>query len=263
VTVAILIAVVYLAAAWTMLRSVEARRLDPLAWILTVVALIGHSALLVHELRSVGPWSIGVLEALSLLGWTLAVIGSFIASFRRHRILTTILLISAAFGTVATTLGVHYSESAVPGWELTAHIVLSIGAAALLFAAAVTAALLVVLDRRLRGPRLANMSPALPPIDTLESVQFRLIGAGFALLTLSLFTGFVFVTNLFAQHLIHKTVLSLAAWLVFGILLIGRARFGWRGRTARRWTLIGCGVLGLAYFGSKYVLEHLLGKHWG
>jgi ABC-type uncharacterized transport system permease subunit len=90
-----------------------------------------------------------------------------------------------------------------------------------------------------------------------------LIGAGFALLTLALLTGFIFVTNLRAQHLEHKTILSIAAWVVFAVLLVGRVRYGWRGRSAVRLTLSGFGVLVLAYFGSKFVLEYILGRHWG
>ena len=133
----------------------------------------------------------------------------------------------------------------------------------MLFAAAVTALLLVFLDRRLRSRRIADLPKALPPLDTLEKVMFRLIGGGFVLLTLALLTGFIFVTNLFAQHLVHKTVLALIAWVLFGVLLIGRIRHGWRGRSAMRWTLSGFGVLVLSYFGSKFVLEYLLGRHWG
>ena len=90
------------------------------------------------------------------------------------------------------------------GWELTAHILLSMGAAALLFAAAVTAILLVILDRRLRMRRIADLSSALPPLDALEKIMFRLVAAGFGLLTLALITGFVFVTNLFTQNLVQK-----------------------------------------------------------
>jgi len=97
----------------------------------------------------------------------------------------------------------------------------------------------------------------------MEHFLFQLIAAGFALLTLALFTGLIFVQNLFAQHLVHKTVLSLLAWLVFAVLLWGRWRFGWRGRTAIRWTLGGFASLMLAYFGSKLVLELILGRHWG
>jgi ABC-type uncharacterized transport system permease subunit len=121
----------------------------------------------------------------------------------------------------------------------------------------------VFLDRRLRSRRLANLPSVIPPLDVLEKVMFRLIGTGFILLTLALLTGFVFVTNLFAQNLTQKTLLSLIAWTIFGVLLIGRVRFGWRGRSATGWTLSGFGVLALAYFGAKFVLEDLLGRHWG
>ncbi|HKE93020.1 MAG TPA: cytochrome c biogenesis protein CcsA, partial [Povalibacter sp.] len=86
---------------------------------------------------------------------------------------------------------------------------------------------------------------------------------GFAVLTLSLFSGFIFVQDLFAQNLSRKTILSCLAWIVFAILLFGRWRFGWRGRTAVRWTLSGFALLVLAYFGSKIVLESILGRHWG
>ena len=126
-----------------------------------------------------------------------------------------------------------------------------------------TAILCVILDNRLRSRRINELPRLLPPLDALERLMFRLIGTGFILLTLALFTGFVFVTNLFAQHLIHKTVLSLAAWAVFLVLLVGRVRYGWRGRTAVNWTLLGFLILLLAYFGTKYVLEYIFGRHWG
>jgi len=62
----------------------------------------------------------------------------------------------------------------------------------------------------------------------------------------------------FAQHLVHKTVLSIAAWIVFAVLLWGRWRFGWRGRTAIRWTISGFVTLMLAFLGTKLVLELIL-----
>jgi ABC-type uncharacterized transport system permease subunit len=132
-----------------------------------------------------------------------------------------------------------------------------------LSAAAVTAIVLVFLDRKLRTRRVTHLSTALPPLDALEKVMFQLIGSGFVILTLALLTGFVFVTDLRAQHLEHKTILSCIAWVLFGVLLIGRSRYGWRGRPAVLWTLSGFGFLILAYFGSKFVLEYLLGRHWG
>jgi ABC-type uncharacterized transport system permease subunit len=263
VILAITLYLLYTASAWVMLRSASNTRLSPLAWALVLAAIFAHTDAVVHMMRIGGAFSIGILEALSLLAWTLGVLAAFISIERQNRVLGAILLASAAFGAACTGAGRTYAEENVPGWALSAHILLSMGAAALLFAAAVTALLLVFLDRRLRTRRLADLPSILPPLDALERVMFRLIGAGFVLLTLALITGFVFVTDLFAQHLAHKTILSLIAWVLFGVLLIGRVRYGWRGRAAVRWTLSGFAALALAYFGSKFVLETLLGRHWG
>jgi ABC-type uncharacterized transport system permease subunit len=261
--IAITLFALYTASAWVMLRSVSNSRLDPIAWVLALAAILAHSDAIAYMMRSLAPFSIGLLEAISMLAWTLAVLACFIAIERQNRVLSAILLGIAAFGAAVTGSGHAYAEATAPGWELTAHILLSMGAAALLLAAAVTALLLVFLDRRLRARRIAHLPSVLPPLDALEKVMFRLIGGGFVLLTLALLTGFIFVTNLFTQHLIHKTVLSLIAWVVFGVLLIGRIRYGWRGRSAVLWTLTGFGILLLSYFGSKFVLEYLLGRHWG
>ncbi|MBS0612606.1 MAG: cytochrome c biogenesis protein CcsA [Proteobacteria bacterium] len=246
-----------------MLRSVNRPRLSALAWTSAALALLIHCVALVHALRTYGPWMLDLRTAASLLGWTLGMLACVVGAERRNRVLATILLLSAGAGAVFTGGEPNFAATQPPSWELTAHVLLSMGAAALLFAAAATAVLLLVLDRRLRDRRIADLPNSLPPVDQLEAVLFRLIGAGFALLTLALFTGFVFVTNLFAQHLIHKTVLSVIAWVLFGVLLIGRVRFGWRGRQAVRWTLFGFALLVLSYFGSKFVLETVLGRHWG
>jgi ABC-type uncharacterized transport system permease subunit len=253
----------YSASAWCMLRTLRNARLEPLAWALLLMSLVGHSDALVHTLDHHGVISIGLLEATSLLGWTLAALACLICIDRQNRVLGAILIGCAALGASVTGAGHTFTELTEPGWELSAHILLSMAAAALLFAAAVTAVLILFLDRRLRARRLSAIPTELPSLDTLEKVMFRLIGAGFALLTLALFTGFVFVTNLFTQLLVQKTVLSLIAWALFGVLLIGRLRFGWRGRAAVQWTLCGFGVLAVAYFGSKFVLEYVQGRHWG
>ena len=68
----------------------------------------------------------------------------------------------------------------------------------------------------------------------------------------------IFLEDIFAQHLVHKTVLSLVAWCIFAILLWGRHVLGWRGNTAVKLTLAGFVVLMLAFFGSKLVLEVIL-----
>ena len=87
---------------------------------------------------------------------------------------------------------------------------------------------------------------------------YGLIALGFVLLTATLLTGVLFVNDLLAQHLVHKTVLSVLSWLVFGGLLLGRWRYGWRGIRAVHWTLTAMALLLLAFFGSKFVYEMVL-----
>ena len=98
----------------------------------------------------------------------------------------------------------------------------------------------------------------MPPLQTMETLLFEMIGVGFALLTAALFSGFYYLEDMFMQHVVHKTVLSILSWIFFAVLLWGRVKFGWRGRKAIRWTLGGFVMLMLAYFGSKVVLEILL-----
>ncbi len=142
------------------------------------------------------------------------------------------------------------------------HIVSSLLAYSLLSIAAINALMLSTQDYALRHPTMVRRLEFLPPLTVIESIMFRLIGAGWLLLTLSLVSGLVFVDNIFAQHLLHKSALSILSWLLFGLLLLGRWRLGWRGRRAVRWTLIAMALLAIAYFGSKLVLEVFLNRGW-
>lgn len=92
----------------------------------------------------------------------------------------------------------------------------------------------------------------------MEQVLLQLLIASFLLLALALATGFVFLDNLFAQRLVHKTMLSLLALALLAVLLIGHYRFGWRGQKAAKMTLGAYIALVLGYFGSKFVKELLL-----
>ncbi len=142
------------------------------------------------------------------------------------------------------------------------HVLSSISAFGFLGIAAVYAVFISMLDRYLRRNKMTALLQALPALDVLESLLMRLVLVGFILLTIVLITGLIFVDDLLAQHLVHKTVLSFIAWAIYGILLFGRWRFGWRGRTAVRLTLVATGVLLVSYFGSKLVLEQLLDRNW-
>ena len=146
--------------------------------------------------------------------------------------------------------------------HITAHIFASVIAFGVLSIAGVYAVFIALIDRLLRQHSLNKLMRNLPALDTLEELLFHLIKVGFVILTFSLVTGLVFVSDLFGQHLAHKTILSIFAWLIFALLLWGRWRRGWRGRVAVRMTLAGIALLLLSYFGSKLVLEVLLERSW-
>jgi ABC-type uncharacterized transport system permease subunit len=101
------------------------------------------------------------------------------------------------------------------------------------------------------------------PLEMTEKLLFGVAAAGLIGLLLSVVSGFTFVEDLFAQHLVHKTALSILALILFGILVAGRMFAGWRGKRAVYLYLWGFGFLCLAYFGARYVLEELLGRSWG
>ena len=124
------------------------------------------------------------------------------------------------------------------------------------------ALLLAVQERRLHGHHPGGFVRALPPVQTMETLMFQLIVAGFLLLTGTVVSGLFFSEQVFGRplRLNHHTVLAILAWVVYGVLLFGRWRLGWRGRVAVRWTLAGFALLVIGYFGSKFVLEVVLGR---
>jgi ABC-type uncharacterized transport system permease subunit len=92
----------------------------------------------------------------------------------------------------------------------------------------------------------------------MEELLFSIIKIGVLLLTVGLLTGFIYLHDLFGQHVAHKTILSIIAWIIFATLLIGHWRYGWRGRLVIRWTLVGSVFLMLGFLGSKFITEYLV-----
>ena len=143
-----------------------------------------------------------------------------------------------------------------------AHFIIAMLSYSLFTLAALHAMLMAVAERQLHSGRLTRTLANLPPLLTMETLLFRLIGIAFILLTLTLSSGVMFSEVLFGQpfRLDHKTVFAIISWLLFGALLFGRRVWGWRGRVALRWTLAGFVALVLAYVGSRFVIEVLLAR---
>lgn len=141
---------------------------------------------------------------------------------------------------------------------LGAHILLSILSYSLMTIAALQALLLAWQNRQLHRHHPGGRLKTLPPLQTMEQLLFRLLLAGFVLLSAGLLSGFFYIDDFFAQRLAHKTVFSLIAWVVYAVLLWGHYHAGWRGKVAIYWTLGGFAALMLAFWGTKFVFEVLL-----
>jgi ABC-type uncharacterized transport system permease subunit len=265
----LLVPAAYLAAA-----TLEWRRLAPraggapqptpvLAALLAAAALAGHATLLVGAVYSQGGLDVSLANALSAVAGLTAL---FAWVGNRARTLPGAAVVALPVAALAAPLPVLFANphrfSLVDEPWAALHIAVALIAYALLIVAALQALLLMGLERRLHRAVPDRVAESLPPLLTLERFLFRLVGIGFALLTLTLLSGALFSEQLFGKPLqfTQKIVFSLLGWLVFGALLFGRHRYGWRGRAALQWILAGTALLVLAYAGSKFVLEVILGR---
>lgn len=248
----------YLAAAALLARPLLDGRDVPRALPLAAasLAVTGHLAdiLIAHR----GALDLHFFAALSLIAAVIAAL-TLLVNFSRPVAGLGVIIFPLAAALLAIDVFVAPPTLPQPmDWQIKLHVTLALLSYGLLSIAALLALLLAFQEHALRERRLSRFLRALPPLTLTEALMFRLIAAGFVLLSATLLTGALFVDNLFEQHLVHKTVLSVAAWLVFGTLLLGRWRWGWRGRRAVQLTLAGMVVLVLAFFGTKFVLELIL-----
>ncbi len=260
VTASLLAAGLYLLAAALLARRLIGGPTGRGCAVLTAAGgVVCHAATLGAIVTIGGGLGLGLYNAASLTAWLMALI--LIVSARRHAVTDLGLAVFpiAALAILADALLTNTHAPAHPlAGRIEIHVVLAMLAHAVLGLAAAQAVLVAVQDHHLRHHRPGGFIRRLPALQVMETIQFGLLRVGFALLTIGLITGAIFVDDLFAQHLVHKTVLSIAAWLVFGTLLWGHHRYGWRGRTATHGILAGFAVLAVGFFGSKIVLELIL-----
>ncbi len=230
------------------------------AFFLLAVALTMHGRLLYVELVRGG--SLSINGAVSLIGLQLGLIALFGALDARVRGLSAGLLVIAAFTSLASGQPAAAADAAAMSWQLRAHVLTSMFAYGLLTTGAIVAVYALLQERRLRSARMSPANALFAPLETMEKLLYAVTMAGFTVLALSVVSGVTFIEDLFAQHLVHKTTLSLVALLVFGLLLLGRHFAGWRGKRAIYLYLLGFAILCLAYFGSRWVLEGILGRSW-
>ncbi len=231
----------------------------PRGWLLLAApAVLLHAGVHLLAWRTLGGPELHFYAALSLVGWGMAALTTALGPAQRIEALGIIVFPLAAIVLAAYVLLGGGKPRAVLSWQLEMHALFALLAYATLAVATLLALMLWFQERALRQRHLGGWLRVLPPLTQMETLLFRSLGAGFALLSLTLLTGVVFVDDLFAQDLGHKTVLSILSWAVLGVLLFGRWRWGWRGPRAAKLTLLAMALLLLAFFGSKFVYELLL-----
>lgn len=210
--------------------------------------------------------SFGVGNAISSIVWLTALIYWSSGFFSRLQELQNLIAPIALVAAIAVLLPLALpslrplENTELPAFK--AHLLIAMLAYSLLTIAALHAILMTIVEYRLHHPAMSPILTNLPPLLVMEKILFRIIWTGFLLLTMTLLSGIIFSQEVFGQSVTfsHKTLFGFISWGVFAALLIGRQFYGWRGRTAIRWTLAGFIILLLAYIGSKFVLEIILDR---
>ena len=198
-----------------------------------------------------------------MIGLELAVIGLLAAIEPTLRGMSGGFIFLAALTVMLMGPSGDATASVALAWQVRAHVLIALLSYGLLTVGTIVALFALVQERRLNAAKLSSVNQLFAPLETTEKLLFGVAAAGFAGLTLAIATGSSFVNDLFEQHLAHKFGLSVLAWLIFGILLVGRHFWGWRGKRAVRLYLGGFAVLCLAYFGSRLILEEIFHRTWG
>lgn len=255
-------ATLYLVGAWLQLETLSRSLSPPKArtFGIGVAAVLLHAVAVWLVMNVPDAIDLSLFSVASLTLVVLACIVLLAAVWQPLENLFTLVFPLAAIGVVASLIpiGDPIPRSAFGPGMLT-HVLVSILAYSVLMMAACQSIALSFQDVALRRHAPMRILRVLPPLQTMETLLFQFLWIGLVLLTLSIGSGFAFLDDMFAQHVVHHTVLAIASWSIFAVLLLGRHAFGWRGRTAIRWTLAGFTFLALAYFGSKFVLEIVLG----
>lgn len=236
--------------------------------IFLVLALLSHGWLLHETIFPLDGMVFGFAYAISVMLW-LGVSMYWLETLLLPLSGMGLLLLPSACGAVLLPLvasGSHIlTNPASPFFKI--HFVIANMAYGMLALAAFHALLMLLLQQRLHGIRhapglfwLGRWLDTLPPLMTMEKVLFKQITVGFILLTLTILSGVLFAEILWGRALRvdHKAIFALTSWAMFGALLWGRYRYGWRGRPALRWVLAAFLALVLAYIGSRFVIDILL-----
>lgn len=224
--------------------------------------LLIHSWLLYQVIFENG-FNLGFFNVLSAIAW-LTVLIYWVADLK-HKLTGLQAFVLPPAAIFALLPAANVANHLMPSSEsplFLAHIAIALLAYSLFTFATLHALLMTVAERNLHNKPTIIKLPSFPPLLVMENLLFKMIAAGFILLTITLISGILFSEQIFGKSMQfnHKTIFSIASWIIYSSLLYGRFQYGWRGQKAIRWTLAGFILLLLAYIGTKFILQVLLGR---
>lgn len=225
-----------------------------------LIGMLAHATLLYPYIITLYGLNFNLFNVYSL---TSLLFLFFYVLFCLYRPIVSLAILAAPTALVGMVVGyigrAPYQPLTDVSVGLEAHILLSLAAYCVLLMATVQALFLRLQIRELKHHTIHRFwVNKLPSLQTMEGLLFDMILVGFVLLSLALGLGFVYVQDLMAQHIAHKTVFSVLSWLLFGTLLLGNWRAGWRGKRAANITVYAFVLLAIGFVGSKFVLALLL-----
>lgn len=218
-----------------------------LAWVLHSLALI---AIVVETRR---PPLLSLYETAIFLTWVLILnyllwemlmkaqaVGTFLVPVTFGLLLGALLLPRAE-----PNLALTRSSGTLVGW----HITVSLGAYGLLLMSSVTAAMYLLQAKQLRDKAFRPIYYRLPPLEALDRWSYRFILVGFPMLTIGLASGLALARLEWNNWTLDAKILwSLLSWIIYACYLIVRRWWGWAGRRAALWSVVGFSVLVANYF---------------
>lgn len=237
---------------------------EPNRWFIGITLTIGlllHGYVLHNDMLTANGVNYDVFNLVSFTSGLMLCLSVLYSTYRPVFALNLLGTPVAATGLI---LGFAFSQpnqySVEHSLGLDVHIILSLSAYAVLLMATIQAVMMWFQNQELKNKQKRLWVNLLPPLQVMESLLFDMLLTGFIMLTAALGIGFCVVDSFLQQHLAHKTVFSIISWFVYGALLIGHFRFGWRGQKAIRFTIAGFLFLAVGFIGSKFILEMILGR---
>lgn len=243
-------------------RRVPAR--DAVFWAVLAVGVAGPLAWVI--VQDAGSWRPGfsttlwVIVAASLMIFAAAA-ALVPQAWRLLPLVAPYLLVVGVLGTVwYHAPQAPLTTAAATAWVHT-HILVSVVTYALVTVAAVAALGAFFQERALKRKRPSTLTRRLPALADCERLAVQLLVIGEAILAIGVMTGMAMQYKESGVILTfdHKTVLSLSAFVVIGVLLTAHFRSGVRGRVAARFVLVAYLLLTLGYPGVKFVTDILMG----